>query len=74
MKVQQTGLQAQSILKAENNYQFIDGYKSNFTDPGNEIDIRQIGKLFFSSGPKWLDQLFTLRNGIVKFFWTKSAG
>lgn len=71
MKTKQTGLSQQSILKAENGYQFIDGYKSNFTDPGNEIEIQQIVKLFFSSGPKWLDTLFALRNSIVKAFGLK---
>ena len=30
-----------------------------------------LGKLFFSTGPKWIDSLFALRNKIVKFFGLK---
>lgn len=62
----QTSIQKQSILKEENGYQFIDAYKSRFPDPGDAINIQQIGKLFFSGGPEWLNRLFALRNRLVK--------
>lgn len=67
----QTSILQQSILKEENGYQFIDAYKSRFPDPEEAIDIQQIGKLFFSGGPKWLGRLFALRNRIVKIFGLK---
>lgn len=74
MITQQRSLQQESILKVENGYQFIDGYKSKFSDPGDAIEIQQVAKLFFSAGPKWLNRLFAFRNGMVKFFGLKVPG
>lgn len=74
MITQQRSLQQESILKAENGYQFIDSYKGRFPDPEDAIGIQQVTKLFFSAGPKWLDRLFAFRNRMVKFFGLKVPG
>lgn len=74
IKIEKTGLPGASCLRTENGYQFIDGYKSKFSDPGDAIELSQIVKLFFSAGPKWLDKLFALRNSIVKLFGLKVPG
>lgn len=74
MITKQRSLQQESILKAENGYQFIDSYKGRFSDPEDATEIQQIGKLFFSAGPKWLDRLFAFRNRMVKFFGLKVPG
>lgn len=74
MIIKQRSLQQQSILKAENGYQFIDSYRCRVSDPEDAIEIQQIGKLFFSAGPKWLDRLFAFRNRMVKFFGLKVPG
>lgn len=74
MKIQKTILPQKSILRTEKAFRFIDSYKAGFNDEKNEIDIQKIGKLFFSTGPKWVDKLFSLRNKIVKFFGLKVTG
>lgn len=73
MKIQKTNLPENSILNTENNLEFIDAYKSDFVDKNNSIDIQKIGKLFFSTGPKWIDKIFDFRNRIVKLFGLKTA-
>lgn len=74
MNIQKTNLPHNSILKANNEFKFIDGYKSSFIDRNNTIDIQKVGQLFFSTGPKWIDKLFTIRNNIVKRFGLKTSG
>lgn len=74
VKIQKTTLPQESVLTTEKEFNFIDGYKADFNDETNEIDIQKIGKLFFSASPKWIDKLFGLRNKIVKLFGLKVAG
>jgi hypothetical protein len=73
VKIEKTNLPENSILKTENSFEFIDGYKGDFVDRNNKIDIQTIGKLFFSTGPKWIDKLFAFRNKVVKLFGLKTA-
>ena len=73
MKIEKTNIPENSILKTENNFNFIDGYKGNFIDRNNKFEIQEIGKLFFYTGPKWIDKLFIFRNKVVKLFGLKTA-
>lgn len=74
MKIKKANTPESSILYTNNDYKFIDGYQSIFIDTNNKIDILLIGRLFFSTGPKWIDKLFIFRNTIVKLFGLKTAG
>ncbi|WP_199798314.1 DUF2867 domain-containing protein [Hymenobacter lapidiphilus] len=64
-----------SVLnKDETHYDYIDSYQSDFFDKNNNISPTEIGKAFFSSGPKWVAKLFALRNKIVRIFGLKTSG
>jgi len=53
-------------------YDYIDSYRGEFMDRNQTIGATEIGKAFFSSGPKWMEKLFTLRNKIVRVFGLKT--
>lgn len=75
MTVKKIGLPENSILKKDGkNYDYIDSYQSDFTTKNNTISPTEIGKAFFTSGPKWVEKLFTIRNKIVGLFGLKTAG
>lgn len=64
-----------STLKMDNkSFDYVDCYQSSFIDEADKIDITKIGKLFFASGPKWIDGLFTARNKVVGLFGLKTSG
>lgn len=69
--MKKANLPQKSILNSSSDFEFIDGYKANFND--DKVDIQKIGKLFFSTGPKWIVKLFNLRNKIVKLFGLKTS-
>jgi hypothetical protein len=73
--VVKSSLPDHSILKQSGNtYDFVDSYQSSFYDKEQTIGAAQIGKLFFTSGPKWIERLFTVRNRIVGVLGLKTAG
>ncbi|MGK6352725.1 hypothetical protein [Parapedobacter sp. DT-150] len=58
-----------STLKTDDNlFDYVDSYQSSFLDETDKIDITKIGKLFFASGPKWINSLFGARNKVVALF------
>jgi hypothetical protein len=64
-----------SILnKDRNHYDYIDLYQRPLVDKNNHIGPTEVGKAFFSSGPKWVGKLFGLRNKIVALFGLKTSG
>lgn len=75
MIITKTRLPENSILKKNNTaYDYIDSFQGHFVDKQGEIGITEIGKSFFSSGPKWIDKLFAFRNKLVKLFGLKTPG
>ena len=75
MTIIKTILPKQSILNIENKkYDFIDSFEGELTDKNNSINSQKIGRAFFTSSPKWVDKLFTLRNKIVSIFGLKTSG
>ena len=63
-----------SILKtADKSFDYADSYQTSFTDETNKIDATKIGKLFFTSGPKWIDSLFMIRNRLVGLLGLKTT-
>ena len=55
-------------------YNHADSYKQVFVSNRTDLNSTTVGKLFFSSGPKWMERLFTLRNRVVKVFGLKTSG
>ncbi|RXP50595.1 DUF2867 domain-containing protein [Lutibacter sp. HS1-25] len=63
-----------SILRANNiTYDYIDSFQGEFIDKFQNVGTTEIGKSFFSSGPKWIDILFELRDKLVGFFGLKTS-
>ena len=63
-----------SILnKDKKPYHYVDRYQTELVDKNNSINPTAIGKAFFSSGPKWVEKLFGLRNKIVAVFGLKTS-
>ncbi len=74
MTIKKTELPGKSILnKNGKNYDYIDSYKSVFIDNNNRISSTEIGRSFFTCGPKWVERLFALRNKIVGLFGLKTS-
>ena len=54
-----------SVL-TQQQYDYVDSFSEILTDNHLNIDTTKVGKAFFSSGPKWIAKLFTIRNAMVK--------
>lgn len=56
------------------NYDYIDSFQGQFIDKFQNIGTTEIGKSFFSSGPKWIDKLFAFRNKLAGLLGLKTSG
>ncbi len=75
MKIIKTKLPDNSILKnSEIRYDYVDSFQGTISDDKNILISTDIGKAFFSSGPKWIGKLFVIRNKIVSIFGLKTSG
>jgi Protein of unknown function (DUF2867) len=75
MEIIKTKLPNNSILNSNHKkYDYVDSFQGMLLDCENKFKPIDIGKAFFSSGPKWGDKLFNLRNKIVSVFGLKTAG
>lgn len=75
MRIVKTTLPNNSILNASHKeYGYVDSFQGELNDSDNKFNSADIGKAFFSSGPKWVGKLFTLRNKIVSIFGLKTSG
>lgn len=75
MKVVKTILTPNSTLNdSRKGYDYVDSFQGVIDDVGNKSTSADIGKAFFSCGPKWVGHLFTLRNKIVSLFGLKTSG
>ena len=75
MKIIKSKLPGNSILSNNHKkYDYVDSYQGIFIDIENKVKPIDIGKAFFSSGPKWIGILFIIRNKIVSVFGLKTSG
>jgi hypothetical protein len=75
MTIIKTKLPDNSILKnSETKYNYVDSFQGTLSDNKNSVNSTDIGKAFFSSGPKWVAKLFVLRNKVVSIFGLKTSG
>lgn len=69
MTVEKVNLPQKSILLKER-FDYFDCYQGKLTNAQN-ITVIDVCKSFFSTSPYWVDQLFFLRNRIVRLFGLK---
>ena len=75
MKITKTEIPQKSLLKTTNMaYDYIDSFQGQFNDKFQNSGTMEIGKSFFSSGPKWIDKLFAFRNRLAGLFGLKTSG
>lgn len=75
MTIIKTKLPGNSILNINHRkYDYVDSFQGTLLDGENKFKSIDICKAFFSSAPKWVDQLFTLRNKIASMFGLKTSG
>jgi hypothetical protein len=75
VKVNKSEIPEKSILKEDEGvYDYVDSFQSEFIDEGQNIGVVEIGKTFFTSGPKWAGILFIIRDKIVGLFGLKTSG
>ncbi len=73
MKIIKTKIPQSSLLYPNHNqYNYIDSYEGVVGDKNNKISIVDVARAFLKPGPKWVDNLFTLRNKIVSLFGLKT--
>ncbi|MBI5353595.1 MAG: DUF2867 domain-containing protein [Chloroflexi bacterium] len=69
MKIKKSNLPATSLL-TNSPHNYVDSYSVSLHT--RDLSIEQVCKAFFSSGPAWVDSLFTLRNSVVSKFGLKT--
>ncbi|WP_100615704.1 DUF2867 domain-containing protein [Confluentibacter citreus] len=75
MKVIKTIIPNDSVLNASHKkYHYVDSFQGIINDANNKFTSGDVGKAFFSSGPKWIGHLFAMRNRIASLFGLKTAG
>lgn len=75
MSIIKTTLPTNSMLNTNHKkYDYVDSFQGILRDPKNEFTSIDIGKAFFSSGPRWLGKLFSFRNKLVSLFGLKTSG
>lgn len=75
MTITKTEIPKNSLLKTNNmTYDYTDSFQGHFDDKFQNIGITEVGKSFFSSGPKWVEKLFGFRNKLVRLFGLKTSG
>ena len=72
MDTQKVSFPENSIL-SEMKFDYTDSYLGNIKLVTSDIDIVDIGRSFFLSSPKWVENLMTLRNKIVLLFGLKTG-
>jgi len=73
VNIVETTLPDESILNIPDiNYDYVDSYQGWLKDKGNKHNATDMGKAFFSNGPKWVESLFTFRNKVVSIFGLKT--
>lgn len=75
MKIKKIEFPAKSILsQGKEKFDYIDSFEGGLVGNGQNFDITQIGKAFFTSGPKWGKKMFAFRNRVVRLFGLKTGG
>lgn len=74
MKIKKTEFPEKSILSpGKKDFDYMDSFQGELTDSDGNIDISEIGKTFFTSGPKWGKKMFAFRNRVMGLIGLKTG-
>ncbi|WP_336963433.1 DUF2867 domain-containing protein [Chryseobacterium contaminans] len=74
MKIRKIEFPAKSILSQEKEkFDYADSFAGGLVGNGQNFNITQIGKAFFTSGPTWGKKMFAFRNRVVGLFGLKTG-
>lgn len=74
MKIKKTEFPEKSVLsQGEKDFDYSDSFEGELTHGSRNIDISEIGKIFFTSGPKWGKKMFGFRNKAVRLLGLKTG-
>lgn len=75
MKIFQSELPKDSVLQIKGTtYDYQDAFQCAVNDKNDKLEPADVCNAFFSSAPKWVKRLFTLRNKIVGVLGLKTDG
>lgn len=61
------------LFTGKKDFDYIDSFEGELTDRSRNINITEVGKAFFTSGPRWGKKMFAFRNKTVKLFGLKTG-
>ncbi|RXM50469.1 MULTISPECIES: DUF2867 domain-containing protein [unclassified Chryseobacterium] len=74
MKIKKIEFPTTSILfQGKEKFDYADSFVGGLVGNGQNFDIAQIGKAFFTCGPTWGKKMFAFRNKVVKWFGLKTG-
>nr|WP_315035572.1 DUF2867 domain-containing protein [uncultured Chryseobacterium sp.] len=74
MKIKKIEFPNHSILsKKKESFDYVDSFEGSLTSKTRNVKIEEIGKAFFTSGPKWGKKMFALRNKAVALLGLKTG-
>jgi hypothetical protein len=73
MKVSRCSLPSISAFKSYPKTDYLDCFETTFNDPKNNVTTVTAGKNFFTSAPKWIENLFELREKIAGLIGLKTG-
>lgn len=74
MKIKKIEFPAKSILsQGKEKFDYVDSFAGGLVGNGQNFDMTQVGKAFFTSGPKWGSKMFAFRNKVVGLFGLKTG-
>ncbi|UTX49816.1 DUF2867 domain-containing protein [Chryseobacterium sp. MA9] len=74
MKIKKTEFPEKSVLsQGKKDFDYIDSFEGELSHGSRNIDISEIGKAFFTSGPKWGKKMFAFRNKVVGLLGLKTG-
>ncbi|SEH33511.1 DUF2867 domain-containing protein [Chryseobacterium culicis] len=74
MKIKKTEFPETSALyKGKKDFDYMDSFEGKLTERRSNLDITEVGKAFFTSGPVWGKKMFAFRNKIAGIFGLKTG-
>ncbi|WET50525.1 DUF2867 domain-containing protein [Chryseobacterium indologenes] len=74
MKIKKIEFPVRSVLyQGKEKFDYVDSFEGGLVGNGQNFNITQIGKAFFTSGPKWGKKMFALRNNVAGWLGLKTG-
>ena len=74
MKIKKIDFPQKSVLaKDQKDFDYVDSFAGEVMNSKSDIDISEVGKAFFISGPQWGKKMFAFRNKVVGLFGLKTG-